>query len=82
MPGDPVQDAEKFVRYFQRLVESEGDSWQLHLDVARLWLTIIQSEITAGRAAFVAMARELNESSDRGTAFDEMVHLMRRWQEP
>ena len=81
MAPKPADSAAKFVSYFERLVDAEGSAWERQLLVAQLWREVLESGECVSRAEFVQLAKNLNEATDLGTAYGELVYLIGQWAE-
>jgi hypothetical protein len=81
MGSNPLDSAQKLVSYFEQLVEAEGSAWERQLLVAQLWRAVLQSGERVSRAEFLQLAKDLNEATDLGTGYDELVYLIGQWAE-
>ena len=79
MRGSVLENAEKMVRYFQGLADSEGSGWQRQLLVAQVWSALIQSDVVVSRTEFLALARDTSSGGDLGTAYDELLFMIDKW---
>ncbi len=81
MEAEALQDAEKLVSYFERLVAAGESGWERQLLVAQIWRSLLRSGERVARDEFLRLASDLNEASDLGTGYEELVFLIGRWVE-